>query len=679
MAQTTLIPKSYSQREFVDNTKKSQKVLVNAQISIVNISKLLKERTEKREKIYSSIIESKKRRELFSRRQEIEDELESKKIVSMPDISGIINLASRSGKSFIDRIVGSLGYLAAGWILRNLPTWTAMAQEFMARLQEAGRIIGSFVTGTINIFQSSFRLITSAAENLKNFDLFDSSNKVKNSFGELIRSINDMGGELEAGIKLITTPLTQTTEDGTQVGSYSGQEVPALGSTSEDMGAYAESGGSSSAASGNNYERAFLDMIAIAEGTSKSYGTMFGGKVNKDLESGKLTVREAIQLGDSNAKKYGSGATGRYQFMPPTLEGLVRKGVLKMDEKFTPQKQDQAAISLAKGRGVDPSKQLTKNDMYRLGGEWASIEGGPNMKPGGSYGFGGRSQVKYTAEQSLKVYQSKLSSTSQGQQSQQQTSTRLVSLSGTSGTAGGAGRALSTPVSPFLPKSGATITSGKGWRTSTGTYHKGYDVGANEGTPVYSYLPGTVTRIFINGDAGGGYGNAIEWRDSVHGQIHLYAHLQKRPPLSVGQKFEANTLLGNVGGTGYGIPNKYPPHLHWEIGAQGKEVDPGQWLRSVGAEPKDISPLQLPTTSAPPQQAQISQTPTQQKQQQIAQQITPERKAQDIVAIIPDQQTQPSSQMGSQPMMPIIKSGPSMTTVLNNFMKQKLLLELAYV
>jgi muramidase (phage lysozyme) len=165
-------------------------------------------------------------------------------------------------------------------------------------------------------------------------------------------------------------------------------------------------GGVFGAVSGNEYERAFLDLIAQAEGTSKSYGTVFGGAINKDLESGKLTVKEAIDLG--NSATTGSGATGRYQFMPNTLIGLVDRGVLKINEKFTPEKQDQAAIALARGRGVDPSKPLSIRDMYRLGGEWASIEGGPQMRKGGAYGFRGSSQVKYSGERALEIYNKKL-------------------------------------------------------------------------------------------------------------------------------------------------------------------------------------------------------------------------------------------------------------------------------
>jgi len=172
--------------------------------------------------------------------------------------------------------------------------------------------------------------------------------------------------------------------------------------------------------SGSDNQRALLDMLAQAEGTLKSYGTVFGGKINRDLEQGNLTVREVIDL--ANSATTGSGATGRYQFMPDTLQRLITNGVLRSDQKFTPQLQDKAAVALIRGRGVDPTKPLTKNDIYRLGGEWASLEGGPGMKPGGSYSYNGRSQVKYSADQALAIYEKNLKSISRSAKSSPTTS-----------------------------------------------------------------------------------------------------------------------------------------------------------------------------------------------------------------------------------------------------------------
>jgi hypothetical protein len=694
MAQTTLIPKPYSQREFVENTKKSQKILLNTQTSIVNINNVLKERKEKREKIHSSIIEGKKRREFLSRRQEIEEELESKKIVSAPNISGIINLASRSGKSFIDRIVGSLGYLAAGWVLRNLPTWTAMAQEFIARLQEAGKIIRSFVTGTINIFQSSFRLITSAAENLKNFDLFDSSNKVKDSFGELIQSITDMGGELEAGIKLITTPLTQTTEDGTQVGSYSGQEVPALGSTSEDMGAY---GSQVSSANVSDTQKQALSILAKYEsessggynavnqvGTTSGRGVLgysgdftkmkqHGGRALTDMTIAEIMDLQAPRPGMSNAEWIAQGrlhAVGRYQFIGNTLPGVVKRAGIPTSAKFTPEVQDLLALQLMKERGIQP---------------WV----GPSDKASPAE----RAIIEKARKESISFK----TSTSQGQQSQAQTST--------SAQASSPQRAISAGTMKLIPQTGdgGFIQGGSG-NKGEAQYATHFHIDALTANPTAEQLANIrevsfqATKAMLARGSTVWFGNLNQYASSndstLRNQIAAEQRAHARRSSAAVDMQEVNSKVPRTFPSQPGSATKFPfavGEVRFRggygreseiIGSRGITVSHGASGSSsskVSSSSISSTPQTPPPAQTTPPKAQISQTPTQQKQQQIAQQITPERKAQDIVAIIPDQQTQPSSQMGSQPMMPIIKSGPSMTTVLNNFMKQKLLLELAYV
>ena len=161
------------------------------------------------------------------------------------------------------------------------------------------------------------------------------------------------------------------------------------------------------------------------------------------------------------------------------------------------------------------------------------------------------------------------------------------SLSGTSGSVKYGGKeqsTIGTEYSPFsrsdIASKGITLTSGKGYRRETNSYHRGYDVGAPSGTPLYAYLPGTVTRIGINGQNDGGYGNFIEWKDSVYGEKHFFGHMLNPPAFNVGSKVTSGTQLGQVGGTGYGLATKYPDHLHWEIGSRGSEQDPGIWIKN---------------------------------------------------------------------------------------------------
>ena len=141
--------------------------------------------------------------------------------------------------------------------------------------------------------------------------------------------------------------------------------------------------------------KAVLQAISRAEGTTGSYGTMFGGQVNADLAAGNLTVDEAIQLGMNNPK---SGATGKYQFMPRTLRGLKSNGVLKGDEKFTNELQDKAALSLVTGRKVNLADGLSKAEVAKLSWEWSSIVGN-------DYTYEGRAQGRISQDEFLSWYE----------------------------------------------------------------------------------------------------------------------------------------------------------------------------------------------------------------------------------------------------------------------------------
>lgn len=180
-----------------------------------------------------------------------------------------------------------------------------------------------------------------------------------------------------------------------------GSSGSSSGTPSSSTSGDPSSGGMSSVSGeGTPEQQALLKTLRFAEGTEKSYGTIFGGNVVKELEQGKLTVQEVINMADTGKLPqrlgggaipgYGAGskATGAYQFMPYTLEGLIQNGVLKPDELFTPAVQDKAALSLASQRGVTASmlkaQGLSREVVDRLAPEWASF---PNLMGDVRYGY----------------------------------------------------------------------------------------------------------------------------------------------------------------------------------------------------------------------------------------------------------------------------------------------------
>ena len=121
------------------------------------------------------------------------------------------------------------------------------------------------------------------------------------------------------------------------------------------------------------------------------------------------------------------------------------------------------------------------------------------------------------------------------------------------------------------PLSGV-ITSRFGYRVSPGgigsTNHKGLDIAASCGTPIYAAAAGTVEFAGTSGKLGKlviiNHGNGVKT---------YYAHCNSLK-VSKGQTVEAGTNISTVGKTG--TATGY--HLHFEIRVNGTSINPQKYL-----------------------------------------------------------------------------------------------------
>ncbi len=101
-------------------------------------------------------------------------------------------------------------------------------------------------------------------------------------------------------------------------------------------------------------------------------------------------------------------------------------------------------------------------------------------------------------------------------------------------------------------------------------HHKGIDIAAPYGTPIYAAASGTVV------DAGtgwnGGYGNCIIIEND-DGNVTVYAH-QSELAADLDDYVEAGQLIGYIGSTGDSTGN----HLHFEVRNDGKYLNPEEYI-----------------------------------------------------------------------------------------------------
>ncbi|GBC61673.1 M23 family peptidase [Desulfonema ishimotonii] len=125
---------------------------------------------------------------------------------------------------------------------------------------------------------------------------------------------------------------------------------------------------------------------------------------------------------------------------------------------------------------------------------------------------------------------------------------------------------------PAIRPTKGVITSAFGSRNSPFTnlkeFHKGLDIAARKGTPVYVTANGKVTFAGVKG----AFGKLIVV-DHGHGLVTRYAHLSKILK-KTGDRVKRSEKIGLMGNTG----RSTGPHLHYEVRLNGMPVNPKKYI-----------------------------------------------------------------------------------------------------
>lgn len=103
--------------------------------------------------------------------------------------------------------------------------------------------------------------------------------------------------------------------------------------------------------------------------------------------------------------------------------------------------------------------------------------------------------------------------------------------------------------------------------------HNGIDISNAAGTPIYSFMDGTVIRAGVFSSACGNWCLII---DHGGGITTLYAHMRSLS-VKTGDRVQRGQQVGEMGSEGFSTG----PHLHFEVRFNGKHVDPRRFLKGL--------------------------------------------------------------------------------------------------
>lgn len=632
----------------------------------VSISRVLSRSIGNKKNLSQSKSLFRKRRIEFGKRSSLRDRFLVPNIVVRPKGPRTLALADTS-TSVTSRLLGFVGYLSAGWILSNMPTWIALGKQFTTRLITAGGILRNYGDESVRVMNGLASVFGAALENISRFDFTDSSYLVRSSLNDLRGEIDALGDGLQESFAVLLKPF---------------KDIPELGTIQPDEPTLPP-GNNEGKFSGSGYTKA----TQIAKRLQKDLGL---SDYQAAAVAGNL-LQENTTLGSDIIE---GGQRG-------LLSEAIKRGTGYGWAQWTDPGRQRKLYRLAQSMGIDPSKQpLTDEVNYAM-----LINELPQYDSSGR--FRSSKNIQQSSNWLLRNY---FNPQDQGVREQNErisdSKTILKSITSTVPPV-----AKQTPTQPqvtgqrrlqkndiFTKSLGKDVdfiqvTSLVGDPRSHGP-HGGIDIAAPSGT----YIALRVDAEWVAYDyQSGGYGHVLDlWIPSYGIQLR-FAHLLEQPARL--SKISAGTSFARVGSSG----GSRGPHIHLEYdtkkgprGGGALNDDPANYaanldqyvrllLLTKNPNKGRFSPAPKPSTTLVPVPLSIQSSESQDQVEietnsylaGLLNGITQERQGRKIL-IIDDRGSAITQQIISSSGEDIQIQIPE-SALLNNFIKKKLLLDLNYV
>jgi hypothetical protein len=644
------------------SVSQSKSQLLRSNISLNKISQVISNNTKQKESIaYKSNILDLKRREA-SKRKEIEDRIEASNVTTNAFSYSARSIVNSTSGGPLKRLISFLGFITAGWLVENLPTIIFTGKEFISRVLKLSNLITSFVSNTFSIITNFGYLLQSVSSNILSLDFTDKSEKIKNSFNELNLSIESVNNDIINAYKLLTAPLTQSSDVE--------EEAP----DSLYPQPYQPPGQQSSSGSGG------------FGGSGLSKGTQIAKRLQKDL--GLKDYQASAVVGNLLQENT--------NLVPDLLEGskkglltdAMRKGIGYGWAQWTDPGRQKELYQLAQSMGVDPSKQpLTDEINYAM-----LVRELPRYDSGGR--FRNSKSIEEASNWILFQYENPADKSAREQSERINDSKKVFQTlksapsSTISQTPTAPPRPISTGTMNLIPQTGAGgfIQGGSGSNEMSYATHFHLDYKSKTNDPsilsrIREVAFHAVKSMFARGSTVyfGNLGQFASKNDiALKNQImaEQKAH-GARSTMSVDIQ-EQNRSIQRTFPSQPGSASKFPFQVgavYWR-GGYGREAEiigsGGITVSHGAAGSKGVESFPTSRTTKPDLYPTVKT--------EIPKTITPERQGQQVLIVdVPssDQQVKPQTQMVSKKEQ--YSQEIDEIYLLNKFIKQKFLLELAYL
>lgn len=202
---------SQSTKDLLGQTQSIRSSLLSTKKSFNTINKVFERRTRIKATIFKNRkVQNDRKLEALARREQREASQAIKfTIAKNPSPRAVLQ---KSGKTFLGRLMDFISSLAIGWILGNLPTWIKWSEAFIKRVGKVVSALSSFTQSVAGFVKTLAANLGTIIGQIASFKFSELPETVNNAMNQLNTQFQSMQTQFEKGFALFDDPLIDESE-----------------------------------------------------------------------------------------------------------------------------------------------------------------------------------------------------------------------------------------------------------------------------------------------------------------------------------------------------------------------------------------------------------------------------------------------------------------------------------